>query len=546
MKLKKVLISEVLNQIPRLLSQLQKNPFFKTYGSFDWNFWQTRFTDFPSGHLQESVLTLALLYSKNFEGNIYFKSKKILRWAIASMVYWSKIQKKDGSYDEFYYNERQLGATAVSLCCITDAYLLLENHLTEKAKSFIKFKIQKSANWLKKNDEDTTLTNHQAQCLWALFNSRKILNSSTYDKAIKYRLKRIKKAFSKEGWFEEYGGADLGYLTVTMSFLTKYALTVKDEELLKMIDKCVDFVTYFIFPDYSYGGTMGSRNTAHFWPSAFVKLKNKNSKAAIVAEAFAEGMKRQILVTPSKLDHYYWEQIYDFIEAITFDTKSKNKNKKLLPYQKNDFKKYFKEAGIYVCKKNNFYIMISLTKGGIIKVWEIKKKKLIFSDCGLIIRTSDEKIFSTCALDKDYKIVEKDNTLIIKGKFHSVKDKQFSTITMVLFKTFQFLFSLNVKTSNLIKNVIINRFVKNVDKINLYFERKIVLDNKLEIEDTIFNKTSKKIKKMAFADDLFLSFVAYAKYFNSNELNTDYVFVKKDLINILNKKRKLKLNRIIF
>ena len=61
----------VLNSIPRLLTNLDRDPDSSNYGCFDRNYWHYKVQDYSSALLQQSALTLALVYSHKFEGNIY-------------------------------------------------------------------------------------------------------------------------------------------------------------------------------------------------------------------------------------------------------------------------------------------------------------------------------------------------------------------------------------------------------------------------------------------------------------------------------------------
>ena len=80
-------------------------------------------------------------------------------------MYWTKIQHKDGSFDEFYRNERQLGAVAITLYTVVKSMNILQDEVPEIQLEIIKKSIEKSAMWLDRNDETPLLTNHQAQAL---------------------------------------------------------------------------------------------------------------------------------------------------------------------------------------------------------------------------------------------------------------------------------------------------------------------------------------------------------------------------------------------
>jgi|GEM_PF-6835681 len=91
-----------INQIPRLLSMQDRNPYSKTYGCFDRMYWLDKAIDFPSAIMQFAVQSLALVYSEKFPNNPYYKNDNILKWAIAGMEFWTKIQKKMAKVADFF------------------------------------------------------------------------------------------------------------------------------------------------------------------------------------------------------------------------------------------------------------------------------------------------------------------------------------------------------------------------------------------------------------------------------------------------------------
>ena len=200
----------VLEQIPRLLAQLDRNPFSPTYGCFDWNYWHDKITGFHNGHAQESMLALALLHEIDYAFNPYHNSPNIRKWAIAALIYWSRMLHRDGSVDEFYVNERQLGATAISLYAAARTYIILKDHISPEIRRHVKSAISKSSSLLAKRDETHLLSNHQAQAIMALLYSGRILKRDLSD-AIRPKIKRILENQSKDGWFKEYNGACLLY-----------------------------------------------------------------------------------------------------------------------------------------------------------------------------------------------------------------------------------------------------------------------------------------------------------------------------------------------
>ncbi len=94
----------------------------------------------------------------------------------------------------------------------------------------------------------------------------------------------------EEGWCLEYDGADLGYLSATVSFLAKLRKLYTDERIERVCARAIDFCSHFVFPDGHYGGSLGSRQTLHFYPHGFELFAPENPTAAAVAEAMLRAL----------------------------------------------------------------------------------------------------------------------------------------------------------------------------------------------------------------------------------------------------------------
>ena len=122
---REIYIEQMLEQVPRLIGQLNRNPASSTYGCFDREYWHYKTTDFPCCRKQEAVLTLALLYTLKYKNNPYYNNKKILRWINASLNFWETIQEKNGSMNEWYPKENSFVGTAFNAYAISETMLLL-------------------------------------------------------------------------------------------------------------------------------------------------------------------------------------------------------------------------------------------------------------------------------------------------------------------------------------------------------------------------------------------------------------------------------------
>ena len=254
--MRNIYFNYAINQIPKILTLMDRNKHSPTYGCFDRNYWHYKIIDFPSGMSQEFVLPLALAYKLKNPENPYYKNKSIKDFVISGINFAIKSSHKDGSCDDYYPFEKAAGATAFSLLACIYSYKLLEI----KEKDFEKF-FEKRANWLIKNTESGRLSNHEALIILSSILTSRIIKTSKWNKDIELRLDRLLSWQNEEGWFQEYEGCDLGYQTLTISFLAWIYDINPNEKIKKSLSRAFDFISNFIHPDGSFGGEYGSRNT---------------------------------------------------------------------------------------------------------------------------------------------------------------------------------------------------------------------------------------------------------------------------------------------
>lgn len=252
---------EALRWIPKILTLQDRNRLSPTYGCFDRNFWQYKIIDFPSGMSQEFVYPLALAWDMDLPGNPFYKQDAIREWAEAGMVYAAASAHADGSCDDYFPFEKAGGAAAFSLLACAESYRILGLNNYSVLKFF-----ERRADWLAHHQESGQLTNHQALIVLGLDRVGTLLGTDRWEAAKADRLKQVLSWQDEEGWFQEYEGCDPGYHTLTISLLAQIHETHPTPELRDALERAVALASNFIYPDGSFGGEIGSRNTYNFFP----------------------------------------------------------------------------------------------------------------------------------------------------------------------------------------------------------------------------------------------------------------------------------------
>jgi hypothetical protein len=525
----KIYLNEVLSQIPRLLSLLDRNPLSKTYGCFDKQYWHYNTSDFACARSQEAVLTLALLYKIKHNDNIYYCNKKVLNWINAGLNFWTKIQENNGSFNEWYPRENSFVATAFSLYAISETLLQLKDEIWKKEEFTLSLK--KAGDWILKKNEKR-VQNQEAGAAIALYNVYLLTDEIKYRASSEDKIIFIVNNQTEEGWFYEYGSADIGYLSLCIDYLAKYYQKTGKEELLTVMKKAIEFISYFIHPNYTSGGEYGSRNTEYLIPHGFETLSKKNPIANVISNHIKESLKNKLAVFPFSIDDRYLSYIlYTYLQAY-LDSNSNDKD--LKPKYEQTFSKFFSDAGIWIHSDKNIYLIANYKRGGLFKLF-FKEDKTAVYDSGIILKTIDGKKLTSGWLTNQNKMIISGNNLEVEGTFSEVIDNLLTPQKNVLLRIFGLTLGRSEKIGLMVKEKLRNKLIAGANLSDIKFFRKISIDDKTIITDKISDVD--KIDELIVGSKASYIYVPSSRYFQISELNSlPTIYQKSDLLGYKNSK----------
>lgn len=278
---------EALRHLPRLLAAVDRNPLHGAFGCFDRQYWHYRTADFPSEMYQEAVLPLALAFVHALPGNRWQAQPRVRELAVAGIRFAAQNCHRDGSCDDYYPYERALGAAVFSLAACTKAYQTLDLNEPDLLAFFVR-----RGRWLATHDETGQLANHQALAAVGLQLAFVLTGERRLAAAARRRLETLLSWQSPEGWFTEYGGADPGYHTVTISCLAQLRRLTGNRALDEPLSRALQFARLFLHPDASYAGDYGSRGSHHCYPHGFELLADRWPAAAALADGCLRSIAR--------------------------------------------------------------------------------------------------------------------------------------------------------------------------------------------------------------------------------------------------------------
>ena len=212
-------------------------------------------------------------WTTNSYKQLKLNNEIINQWVEACLNFWTKSQRSNGSFDEYYPYESGFPPTAFSLYSTA---LVCKNRkfdksiwvLMEKAAEFILLKPELQAI----NQEIVGLTACSiVKSLGGNIDDSRL--SKRWD--VYFCLKILK------GWFNEYDGADTGYLSVSCDALFDYFEIENDERALKAITQATDYIFHMLAVDDSIPAMIGnSRNTDYVYLMDYPELAIQMNKQA--------------------------------------------------------------------------------------------------------------------------------------------------------------------------------------------------------------------------------------------------------------------------
>lgn len=508
---KKIYLKEVLAQMPRLLGHLNRNPLSVSYGSFDREYWHYKTTDFSCARKQEATLTLTLLYKIKDKNNPYYQNKNVLEWINAGLKFWCTIQNKDGSFAEWYPNEKSFGASAFSLSAGTEILLEFKENLKDFEKILKVF--EKTGNWLAGRKE-TKAENQECGAIAGLYNLYLLTGKTEFKEICEKKIKELLKRQDREGWLNEYGGADIGYLSLAIDYLAKYHTKSKDENALAIIKKALEFIQCFTHPNYTCGGEYGSRNTEYLIPSGFETVKEETADILSFFIRKALSLGRGIGLNALD-DRYLLYNGYTYLQAYIHAKKIKEAKFAF----EEELTKHFKNTGIYIKSTKSYYAVINYFKNSF-KIFSKKADKALY-DSGIGIETGTNKL-KPCAEKKE--LSETENCIWATGNFSNVPNIMMSPIKTIGIRLFQMGIGRNEAVGRLIKEKLRDNLIINEKKeTNYTFRRGFAFEeDKIRIIDEVDGRFNKAFVNTKTSH----SYIPSSRYFESSELGNELKIIK--------------------
>jgi len=457
--------------LPRVLTQICRDPDSPAYGSCDRNWWHYKIRDFSSIILQQAGY---LLFCASELPMYETRREPLRKLAAASCTFWNARAQKARAFEEYYPWEE--GYPPVAFSALGVSKLIAEGIVDIDS---VRHGIEKAAEQLQSRFEEKA-SNQQLAGTAALCWIRKLAPELVDGKTLESICTRILEAQEDEGWFPEYGGPDLGYLSVSIDCLWDAYDATGDERFLNSAKKALGFIDEFShFPTPGLG-MHNARNTDYLVPygvSRFLNLAETKQQASGILEAyFGKGLAEDhflAAIDDRYYSHYYGHSVYRSLthirKAIKEETHSTKRQSK---------SHHLSKSGYYIHNESEkFQALVSCRKGGIITMWFGNARA---SDYGWTVKRGHLSIVSHWW--EDFWVSEiSSNEVLVTGMLTPHKENESTPLKHALLRISSLI--LGHRLIGILKEKLI---FKTKSRKQLPFSRKITFNEEsISIEDQI-------------------------------------------------------------
>ena len=506
----------VLREAPRVLGMMDREPLSPTRGCGDRTWWAWKFTDFPGSRFQESVCVLSYLYATAFENNTYHRNANLLEWIGAALEFWRGRQHGDGSFDEAYPFERSLAATAFTSFYVGEALTFLGESLPRVTRETTVAALGRAGDWLARNDETHgMLSNHLAAAAGALANIARHTGERRFEARGKYFVDKILSRQSAEGWYEEYGGADPGYQTHGTFYLARYWQLTGDDALLDSLARANRFLAHFVHPDGSLAGEYASRGTQTYYPAAFEMLAARDPAAAWIADTMRPGIGTASAAGLAGVDPYnYFPQLNNLVFAA-LHAEARRAPDPTPPAGLS----WFPQAGMARVRGAACDAFVGVAKGGAVKVFDRRSRKLLVSDSGWVGRTTSGQTVSSHYLDPAREVKVTAQQIEVPGRFQEVSRPVFTPVKFAAFRGFTLTVGRAPAVAKWLKRLLVKVLITRRAPFAVTCRRIIGLgEHEVSITDELQGADAARLVSLQRAASFTSIHMGSARYFVAHEL----------------------------
>ncbi len=412
--------------LPRVLTQVCRDPSHPAYGCFDRNWWHYKIRDFPSIILQQGGYALWQAAPSAEQA----PQQGLRNLATAACTFWNKRAIRHGAFEEYYPWEQGYPPLAFSTLAVAK---LVREGAVDQTK--VEQGMRLAAVQLLTRFESEA-ANQQVAGLAALAVLRSIQPERVPADAYERILTQTLALQTPEGWFQEYGGPDIGYLSVTIDCLWDIHDHQPDDRIKQSLLTACRFISQITALGSIHVGLHNARNTDYLVPYGLIRAAHEMAgdwpEGQVTVEAIFGGASAPYHFLHATDDRYLCHYIgHSVLRARNYlsEASTIQNPQSFIQHHPSNIKNsshHFPLSSHWVAPPNSdrpFGIIITPKKGGIIT---LQSGRECASDYGWVIDDVGEHHITHWWSDEWQWRQEDAGTLTIEGNFYVHRETESS------------------------------------------------------------------------------------------------------------------------
>jgi hypothetical protein len=168
-----------------------------------------------------------------------------------------------------------------------------------------------------------------------------------------------------------------------------------------------------------------------------------------------------------------------------------------LPFEQNEKLRIFQNARFAIYNHKRYYAILGASNGGVLKVFNKRSKKLVYDDCGALVKYQSGKLASTQFTNLKNRLEEMEDHIACDTSFYQVVQSQPNPWNILILR----LLNLTVMRLNWlnewIKKILVDLLVKPSRQIPLKRDREVFFNqNEIVIRDSFYRTSRFLIENM--------------------------------------------------
>jgi hypothetical protein len=500
----------------RLLSEQDRDSHSTTTGCFDRRFWAWKLVDFPEATFQRNVYPLA--WWLKHDNSLTRDIKEVLNRSIVSgLLYAAAIQHTDGSFDQAFPHEHSFGATAFLLHPIMYACQIVKDQLSNSQQTMMESSLRRAAGFLCRHDETHGfISNHLAGAALSLLCAFDYFNEPSYENRADDLLRSVLERQSTEGWFLEYDGADPGYQSLCMYFLAQIYRLRPTSALRASLERSIEFLSWFIHPDGTFGGEYGSRRTAIYYPGGLALLAGEFPLAGQMTEFMVNAILEGKTISTTAVDMGNLAPLLsNYALALEADPAS-SEAVPSLPCLREASSRDFIEAGLFVRGTKRYYSVLGVSNGGVLKVFDRNTCSVLWNDGGYVGAVGSGTLISTQVTDHSRSCTIENESIAFDAAFYRMQRSKPTPFLFLILRLLNLTVMKSIFLGNSIKRILAGLLIRNKSRFPMTLHRKVRFGpEQVVVQDALTLEKSSDLRWLEYGRAFVGIHMASARYFEN-------------------------------